>query len=275
MELNNKTGKRIMLLIAFAALLYWGLNNLSLLGGLLKALGGLLSPLLIGICIAFVLNLLLKALERLWDRALAKWNSPWRDKLKRGVCLTLTMVLFLGVIFAIIFYLVSWFSGLVCHARQCGLSDYYRQIHLFFVKGKAGSELDNSKQQQALYDSTPWKGNILQKLFLRSYVNYTSNQEKQTPQFQRLMAGIKTRYGAMEKIPQDFKDEFRNHSLPIMKWANILTFNTRAIALYIFCLIDLPWAYILFEIVVMTSLYFYMRHTHENFCRRLKEKYSL
>ena len=50
MELNNKTGKRIMLLIAFAALLYWGLNNLSLLGGLLKALGGLLSPLLIGIC---------------------------------------------------------------------------------------------------------------------------------------------------------------------------------------------------------------------------------
>ena len=179
------------------------------------------------------------------------------------------------VIFAIIFYLVSWFSGLVCHARQCGLSDYYRQIHLFFVKGKAGSELDNSKQQQALYDSTPWKGNILQKLFLRSYVNYTSNQEKQTPQFQRLMAGIKARYGAMEKIPQDFKDEFRNHSLPIMKWANILTFNTRAIALYIFCLIDLPWAYILFEIVVMTSLYFYMRHTHENFCRRLKEKYSL
>ena len=81
MELNNKTSKRIMLLIAFAALLYWGLNNLSLLGGLLKALGGLLSPLLIGICIAFVLNLLLKALDRLWDRALAKWNSPWRDKL--------------------------------------------------------------------------------------------------------------------------------------------------------------------------------------------------
>ena len=106
MELNNKTGKRIMLLIAFAALLYWGLNNLSLLGGLLKALGGLLSPLLIGICIAFVLNLLLKALERLWDRALAKWNSPWRDKLKRGVCLTLTMVLFLGIIFAIFFILI-------------------------------------------------------------------------------------------------------------------------------------------------------------------------
>ena len=106
MELNNKTIKRVMLLIAFAALLYWGLNNLSLLGGVLKSIGSLLSPLLIGICIAFVLNLLLKALERLWDRALTRWSSPWRDKLKRGVCLTLTMVLFLGIIFAIIFILI-------------------------------------------------------------------------------------------------------------------------------------------------------------------------
>ena len=106
MELNNKTIKRVMLLIAFAALLYWGLNNLTLLGGVLKSIGSLLSPLLIGICIAFVLNLLLKALERLWDGALTRWSSPWRDKLKRGVCLTLTMVLFLGIIFAIIFILI-------------------------------------------------------------------------------------------------------------------------------------------------------------------------
>ena len=106
LELNNKTIKRVMLLIAFATLLYWGLNNLSLLGGVLKSIGSLLSPLLIGICIAFVLNLLLKALERLWDRALTRWSSPWRDKLKRGVCLTLTMVLFLGIIFAIIFILI-------------------------------------------------------------------------------------------------------------------------------------------------------------------------
>ena len=59
LELNNKTIKRVMLLIAFATLLYWGLNNLSLLGGVLKSIGSLLSPLLIGICIAFVLNLLL------------------------------------------------------------------------------------------------------------------------------------------------------------------------------------------------------------------------
>ena len=115
-----------MLLIAFAALLYWGLNNLSLLGGLLSSLSSLLSPLLIGLCIAFVLNLLLKALEELWDHALAKWRSPWRDKLKRPLCLTLTMLLFLGIIFAIIFILIprleeagsTLFAGIPTYVNQ-------------------------------------------------------------------------------------------------------------------------------------------------------------
>ena len=72
LELNKRNIKRIMLLIAFAALLYWGLNNLSWLSGILSGLLSLLSPLLLGICIAFVLNLMMAALERLWDRALAK-----------------------------------------------------------------------------------------------------------------------------------------------------------------------------------------------------------
>ena len=91
LDLNKKNIKRIMLLIAFAALLYWGLNNLKWISGVLGSLLDLLSPLLIGICIAFVLNLMMAALERLWDRALAKWGSPWNAKLKRPVCLPLTL----------------------------------------------------------------------------------------------------------------------------------------------------------------------------------------
>ena len=106
MELNKKTMQRIMLLITFAVLLFWGLYNISTIGGLFSNLFSLLAPLLIGICIAFVLNLMMVALERLWDRALSRWNSPWNCKLKRPVCLTLTMVLFLGIIFAIFFILI-------------------------------------------------------------------------------------------------------------------------------------------------------------------------
>ena len=106
MDLNKKTMQRIMLLITFAVLLFWGLYNTSTIGGLFSNLFSLLAPLLIGVCIAFVLNLMMVALERLWDRALSRWNSPWNRKLKRPVCLTLTMVLFLGIIFAIFFILI-------------------------------------------------------------------------------------------------------------------------------------------------------------------------
>ncbi len=106
MELNKKNIKRILLLIACAILLYWGLNNLSVLGGLLRSILSLFSPLLIGVGIAYVMNLLLMAIERLWDKALKKAPELWRVKLKRPICLTLAFLLFLGIIFAIIFILI-------------------------------------------------------------------------------------------------------------------------------------------------------------------------
>lgn len=161
------------------------------------------------------------------------------------------------------------YSGFACHSRQCGIADYYRQIHLFFLKGEAGSELDNSVQQQKLYDETPWKGNFLWKAFLKTYVNYTRTQESQTPDFQRLMGMLREKYGATENIPQSFRDRFRTLSLPLMKWTNILTFNTRALVLYAVCLADLPWLYFVFEIVVMSALCRYMKMKHERFCREL------
>ena len=106
MELNKKNFKCILLLVFCAILLYWGLNNLSALSAVVDSFFSLLAPLLLGICVAYVVNLLLKVVERLWDKALAKAPEIWRGKLKRPICLTLTMLLFLGIIFAIIFILI-------------------------------------------------------------------------------------------------------------------------------------------------------------------------
>ena len=49
-------------------------------------------------------------------------------------------------------------AGFLCHSPQSSLSDYYRQIHLFFLLGKKGSELDDYESQRAIYDKMPWKG---------------------------------------------------------------------------------------------------------------------
>ena len=164
-------------------------------------------------------------------------------------------------------WLLAAFSGFICHSKQCALSDYYRNIHLYFLKGREGSELDNSAQQRKLFRDAPWKGHIWFKLFHFFYGNYTHSQEQMSPRFQRFFALVNQKYGS--QVPQSLRDEFRAGSLPLMKWANILTFNTRAMVLYVVVLTGVPWVYFLFEVTVMNALFFYMRSRHEALCTRL------
>ena len=171
-----------------------------------------------------------------------------------------------AAVYAFVCFLVAFVSGIVCHGGQCRLADYYRQIHLFFLKGEAGSELVNSPQQQQLYDAMPWRGHFIEKSFLKTYVNYTRQQERATPAFQQLMGCLRQQYGEASNAPQSFRDDFLRQSLPLMPLTNILTFNTRAIALYASCLADLPWLYFIFEIIVLSLLRAYMRRRHEHFC---------
>lgn len=161
-------------------------------------------------------------------------------------------------------------SGFVGHIYPCRLADYYRNIHLFFIKGKEGSEFDNSEQLNQKFENMPWKGNRINKTFLWFYKNYTFNQEKETPAFQAYWSKLKEKYGT--DIPQDVRDEFRQCSLPLMKYTNFLTFNARGLALYIAALIDMPWIYLLFEIIVLGGVYKYMNYRHEQFCRQLIKK---
>lgn len=163
--------------------------------------------------------------------------------------------------------IVALISGLWGHAGQCRMADYYRQIHLLFVNGKAGSELDNSEKQKEKYDAMPWEGHRLEKFFQKNYVSYTRAQEKATPEFQKLRKALTERYSDISNVPEDFRNEFRKQSLPLMKYTNILTFNTRAIVLYLCCLFDRPWLYFVFEIVIMSLLAYYMRYRHERMCR--------
>ena len=88
------------------------------------------------------------------------------------------------------------------HSKQAAMADYYRNIHLFFLKGKAGSELDNSAQQEELFKSLSWKNDFIRKLFIFFYKDYTASQEQLTPQFQLFFNSIKEKYG--DNIPQNF-----------------------------------------------------------------------
>lgn len=165
-------------------------------------------------------------------------------------------------------WLLCAFAGFICHGKQCQLADYYRNIHLFFLKGKRGSELDNFRSLREEWHRLTWKKDGAWKVFLYFYGNYTHSQEQMTPAFQRLRAALLDKYGE-EAVPQVFRDAFRQGSLPLMKYANILTFNTRAIVLYLAILANQPWLYPVFEITVMNVLFFYMRSRHESLCKKM------
>lgn len=97
-----------MLLIACGVTLVWWLvNHFDLLLNILDTILGILSPILIGLILAFVLNLLLSPLERLWDKLFLKENSrPIVKKLRRPICLLLSFLVVLGIIFAVCFVVI-------------------------------------------------------------------------------------------------------------------------------------------------------------------------
>ncbi len=163
-------------------------------------------------------------------------------------------------------------SGIAGLAGQQRLADYYIQVHLFFLKGEKGSELDNSVRQQEIYDQMGKDVSAVERYFQKSYISYTQKQEKATPQFQRLLAALREKYGSLDNIPADIRKEFHDYSLPVIKWNGLLTFNFREFWLFLFCLLDVPATLFVWEIMGMGLLCLYVNKRHEAFCKKMADK---
>ncbi len=155
------------------------------------------------------------------------------------------------------------------HGRQAAMADYYRNVHLLFLKGKSGSELDNSTDLSEKYKSLSWKKEPFVKFFETFYLSYTRGQEAWSPALQQMLQVIHNSYNGI--APEWFRKEFRAESLPLMKYTNILSFNTRAIVLFASVLSGYPWIYFVFEMTVLNALLIYMVMRHESICKKFTE----
>lgn len=104
--LNKKTLKFVLTIITFTLLLSWVLNHTSSFTGILGNILSLLSPFLIGACLAFVINTILKPLEKLWEKVPEKKRTKYFDKAKRPVCLAFSTIIVFGAVFAILFMII-------------------------------------------------------------------------------------------------------------------------------------------------------------------------
>ena len=170
---------------------------------------------------------------------------------------------------AVVFVLAG-ISGLWGLQRQQRIADYYIQVHLFFLKGEKGSELDNSVKQRDIYEQmTPETDSWIERTFQKDYIEYTRLQEEATPEFQKLMTRLREKYGSTDNVPDEVRKEIHDFSLPLMKWNGLLTFNFREFWFFLFCLIDLPAGHFLFEGIVMTLMMWAIIHRHETNCKRI------
>lgn len=156
----------------------------------------------------------------------------------------------------------------ICHGKQAAMADTYRQFHLFFVNGK--SELDNSADLKKQLAETP-RSQWFKRLTLTFYIGYTRQQESTSPSMQKLRRDIKQKWPD-GNIPQWFRDEFRAESKPLMKYTNILTFNWRAITLFVSLILKMPWLYFAAELTVFNIIMLYMIMRHERICRKFSKK---
>lgn len=188
---------------------------------------------------------------RIWNQNMPGTSDPWG---------------FYGLALAAI-------AGIVSHMQQSSLSDYYRQIHLYFLKGDEGSELDTYEAQHAELEKLKGKEGVFwDRAFHSNYQNYCKSQERRTPEFQKLRKTIETNFRTVEKMPEEWKEDFLKGSRPLMPMTNFLTFNSRAIFIYITCLLNIPWAYFLLEITLYNIIYIYMHKRHEELCKKIRLK---
>ena len=106
MPWNRKQIRVLFALVAFGVLLFVGLQNLGTVWGFVQILIGLLMPFIIGLCIAFILSVPMRAVETHLFRPLdKKCGRIWR-KIRRPLAATVTLLLALGVLAAAVFLII-------------------------------------------------------------------------------------------------------------------------------------------------------------------------
>lgn len=110
MDISKKTVKRILLIIAFTVILIWAVYNHKLLFKYIGELYALISPFVIGLCIAYVVNVIMRPIERMWMKLLSRFKGKWVEKLKRPICLLLSILLIIGIILAVVFLIIPELS---------------------------------------------------------------------------------------------------------------------------------------------------------------------
>ena len=159
-------------------------------------------------------------------------------------------------------YIAVIITSAVSHWNQASITDYYKTLHLLFISKDKGKEFESSASVSERYALMRPGVN---KVITWGYIFYTKNQERLTPQLQKLMALIRVKYG--KDIPEGLRVKLHDESLKLMTLMNFNTFNGRSLFLFISAVFNVIWLYFVWEIIVLNIIRVVIVKRHERFCK--------
>lgn len=252
-------------------------NTITIIGIIIGSLGGVMlyyNTMLINI-VGMVLLVFANSLDSA-DGQLARITKQYSrlGRILDGMC---GDIWFIIIYFAVVWrmrdfqdwsiwaYVFASVAG-YCHIRQAAIADCYRTLHLFFLKGRANSELDEVETIRQEIAKTSFLKSPIKKIMLMFYIGHTSSQQQFSPQMRKMRKTINALYP--NEIPEDISQYYVTHSRPLLKYTNMLTFNTRIAVLFISILVDIPWIYFVFELTVLNVMLIYMIVKYEKISRK-------
>ena len=111
MKFDKKLYNTLLQFAITIILFTWLILNISGVVAFAKSILSAFSPFILGLCIAFIINIIMKKLECTWDNVSAKTKrKPLNAGLKRAFCMTVSFLLVFGVVLAIVLIVVPEFS---------------------------------------------------------------------------------------------------------------------------------------------------------------------
>ena len=152
----------------------------------------------------------------------------------------------------------------VFYPSQCSMADYYRNIHLYFCDPQR-SELARSNDIRCKIVSFDKKTSIHERLFQNAYYLWTLQQEKQTPNLQRLFDLIEN----LGEVPKSLAVKYVEKSRKYINLTNVLTYYLRAFTMYLMIILHIYAFFFPFAIIVLGIIERYMIIKYESIAEEL------
>ena len=144
MKLDRKNVRTILLIIAFAVLLYTAAQNLASVYGAVRTVWRVFGVVITGLAMAFVLNVPLKLFENRVFYGMSEDRRPLVRKLRRPVSLVFALVVSLGLIGILIAVVLPQLTATVAEVAS-QLPNYINSVVQWLKDFLAGIEIESLK----------------------------------------------------------------------------------------------------------------------------------